>query len=104
MASVRSAVGKLVSDKGPEVRWESVWKVRSVADGPVFCSRCVLVGCFSTFLVMGVAVKACCGVFQVSLEVTWVLGLEETNRYHHPVTLASGGKELKSWALAASGG
>lgn len=55
-------------------------------------------------ILMGVAVKGWCGVFQVCLGVCGVLRREETDKYHHPVTLGSGGMEVRSWALAASGG
>lgn len=55
-------------------------------------------------MVMGVAVKGWCGVFQVSLGACVVLRREETDKYHHPVTLRSGGMEVRSWAFAASGG
>ena len=55
-------------------------------------------------MLMGVVVKGWCGVFQVSFGVFGVLNKAETEKYHHSVTLASGGMGLRSWALAAKGG
>lgn len=87
-----------------------MWNMRSAAAGPALCERWVIVGCVPVLMggrvemLMGVAVKARCGVFQASLGVCGVLSREETDKYHHPVTLASGGMELRSWALAARGG
>lgn len=54
-------------------------------------------------MLMGVAVKGWCCVF-ISLGGCGVLSRAETDMYHHPVTLASGGMELRSWELAARGG
>lgn len=109
------SVAKRVSGKeDASLAWsesaESVWNTWSAAAGPADAKRGLIVGCVPALLgrgvevPMGVAVRGWCCVVKASLGLCGVLCREEPDEYHHPVTLASGGMELRSWALAARGG